>query len=85
MQTPTQSPFVKTLQLVAHQVGISSELRTKTGCTEGGLFSQHGIQTVVFGPGRAENNIHKPNEKVAVSDLENAVRFYREAIKTFCF
>lgn len=85
MRTPTHSAFVKTLQLIAHQVGISSELRTKTGCTEGGLFSQHGIQTVVFGPGRAENNIHKPNEKVSISDLENAVKFYREAIKTFCF
>ncbi len=64
--------------------GLSTELRTKSGCTEAGLYSAAGIPSVVFGPGRAAGNIHAPNEWISIPDLERAVEFYALLLTKVC-
>jgi len=79
-----ESAFVQNFQEILQGQGLSGDLETKAGCTEGSVFSSHGIETIVFGPGRAENNIHKPNEKVLVKELHQAVDVYEKVIEKFC-
>ena len=77
-------PFIEKTQKILQNIGLPGELKTKAGCTEGALFSSYGMPTLVIGPGKADNNIHKPNEKVAIKQLKDASRFYAKAIETFC-
>lgn len=84
MQGRRDSFLVKTLVGILQQMGLPGTLRTKSGCTEGALFAAHGMETVVIGPGISENNIHKPNERVPVKQLHQAVTFYERTIEHFC-
>ena len=45
--------------------------------TEGGLFQNVGIPTVVCGPGHIEH-AHKPNEFVEIAQLDACERFLRK-------
>jgi acetylornithine deacetylase/succinyl-diaminopimelate desuccinylase-like protein len=45
------------------------------------VYSALGIDTVVFGPGHAAGNIHRPNEHVPLADLYAAIEIYAAAIK----
>jgi acetylornithine deacetylase/succinyl-diaminopimelate desuccinylase-like protein len=76
--------FVQEFKQILQERGIAPILDTKAGCTEGGLFSSSGMETVVFGPGVSANNIHKPNERVPIDHLEKAVRVYESTIEKFC-
>ena len=40
--------------------------------TEAGLFQQHGVSTVICGPGSIEQ-AHKPDEFIAVSELDRCL------------
>ena len=65
LATPTDS---EAAQLVALLSG-SSEFGTVAFGTEGGLFEQAGIPTVVCGPGSMDQG-HKPDEFVSVEQLQ---------------
>lgn len=84
LATPSDSlPVAWSLAALA-EAGLSTELHTKAGCTEAGLYAAAGIPSVVFGPGQAAGNIHAPNEWVAISDLERAVEFYTILFEKVC-
>ena len=56
----------------------------KSGTTEASVFAARGIDTVVFGPGRAGGNIHRPNEHVPLADLHAAIDVYTAVVKELC-
>jgi acetylornithine deacetylase/succinyl-diaminopimelate desuccinylase-like protein len=57
------------------------ETGVKAGCTEAGIYASKGIVPVVFGPGPSTGVIHAPNEYNLVSEVEGALRFYRELLR----
>ena len=68
--------------LTARGLPVAPEL--KSGTTEASVYAAAGIDTVVFGPGQAGGNIHRPNECVPVSELEAAVQIYADVILRLC-
>ena len=80
--TIATSPALET----AEQEAITALVRALTGdreqrkvayATEAGLFQHIGIPTIVFGPGDIQN-AHKPNEFVAISQLQRCEEFLRK-------
>jgi len=65
-------------------MGERAEGATKPTCTEAAVFSQVGIDTIVFGPGVSEGNVHRPNEHNFLSHCEKAIAFYTRMIERFC-
>ncbi len=69
---------------ILNELNIPTKLLTKPALTEASLYQQIAAQVVVFGPGMATNNIHKPNEHNLISQLHQAVSFYKKVIESFC-
>ncbi|MGH9391634.1 MAG: M20/M25/M40 family metallo-hydrolase, partial [Vicinamibacteria bacterium] len=65
-------------------MGERAEGATKPTCTEAAVYSQVGIDTIVFGPGVSEGNVHRPNEHNFLSHCEKAIAFYTRMIERFC-
>ena len=65
-------------------MGERAEGATKPTCTEAAVYSQVGIDTIVFGPGVSEGNVHRPNEHNFLSHCEKAIAFYTRMIGRFC-
>lgn len=61
--------------------GLPLEDGVKAGCTEAGVYASAGISPVVFGPGPSTGVIHAPDEYNLVSEVEGALRFYRELLR----
>ena len=68
--------------LRARRMTTTPEL--KSGTTEASVYAAHGIDTIVFGPGQAAGNIHRPNEHVALADLHAATDIYAAVIHELC-
>jgi acetylornithine deacetylase len=66
LATPPDSEAARLLELLAG----STEFGTVAFGTEGGLFNQAGIPTVVCGPGSMDQG-HKPDEFVTVEQLRD--------------
>jgi len=64
--------------------GLTADRELKSGTTEASVYSALGIDTVVFGPGQAAGNIHRPNEHVPLSDLHEAIEVYSAAVRDLC-
>ncbi len=64
--------------------GLSARFLAKSGCTEAGLYSRWGVSSAVLGPGVSRGNIHRPNERIAIGQLEAAVRIYERIIRRAC-
>ncbi len=58
-----------------------STLQTKPGSTEAAIYEKLGAQAIVFGPGKATGNIHRPNEYNSLRQLKQAVEFYERVLK----
>lgn len=80
---PESPPVVWSVSALA-ALGRSTTLRTKAGCTEAGLYARSGIPAVVFGPGVSAGNVHAPNERVSLADLERALEFYERLLEEVC-
>jgi succinyl-diaminopimelate desuccinylase len=65
-------------------MGEPAEGTTKPTCTEAAVYSQLGIDTIVFGPGISEGNVHRPNEQNSLRQCEKAIAFYTRMIERFC-
>lgn len=52
--------------------------------TEGPIYQEIGIPTIILGPGKVENNIHGPNEFIEIKQLYEAVKVYERFIKELC-
>jgi acetylornithine deacetylase/succinyl-diaminopimelate desuccinylase-like protein len=64
--------------------GLPVDLSVKPACTEAGLYRKWGVPAVVFGPGESGANIHAPNEKISLKQMEKATQFYEHAIRKIC-
>jgi len=56
----------------------------KSGTTEASVYQAAGMDTVIFGPGAAAGNIHRPNERVPLEHLTRAVDVYEGVIRRLC-
>lgn len=65
-------------------MGLEPAITTQPSTNEASIFSRLGIDCICFGPGRREDNVHTPQEHVAVLDLERATEFYKRIIERFC-
>lgn len=79
-----ESLLLRTLaaELAAH--GWGREPEVKSGTTEASVYQAAGMDTVVFGPGLATGNIHRPNERVPLEHLTRAVDVYEGVIRRLC-
>lgn len=60
-------------------VGLEPQVRVICGGTDGSIYNEKGIQTVVIGfGGKAE---HTQNENIAVEDMEKAVKMIQYVLK----
>ena len=68
---------------LAHELSGNRDIGKVSFGTEGSQFQAAGIATVVCGPGSIEQ-AHKPNEFVAVEQIERCERFMRRLMDRIC-
>jgi succinyl-diaminopimelate desuccinylase len=78
------SPFVKECQTILSGMQIGVDCKTQANSNESSLLHRVGIECLVFGAGLREGNVHTPQEKVKIDDVQKAIEFYRQAIERFC-
>ncbi len=83
-EAPKGSAVVTALESVLVERGMTTDPELKSGTTEASVYASAGVDTVVFGPGSASGNIHRPNERVPLADLEKAVAIYADVIRRLC-
>ena len=64
--------------------GLPVSLEVKPSCTEAGVYARWGVPAFIFGPGKAQGNIHAPNEYVDLKQVKKAAHFYARAIQSIC-
>ena len=79
LNVPRDHPLVVMAEKI---VGHKSEVAPYG--TEGPIYQEIGIPTIILGPGKVENNIHAPNEFIEIKQLQDAVKIYSEFIKNVC-
>ena len=82
LETPASSPVAEAALAAASGIDTSPSPVTPVGVTywtDGGHLSEHGIETIILGPGDIAD-AHGPRDRVAVRDLEAAVRIYRRIV-----
>jgi hypothetical protein len=70
------------IELGRRELPLETEI--KSGTTEAPVYQEAGMDAIVFGPGQAAGNIHKPNEHVPLADLERCIEVYRDLIIRLC-
>lgn len=80
----SKSILVKSAQSEMEKLGILSECRTMASANEASLFARTGIECICIGIGEREENIHTPNEKVSLQQIETAILFYEKMIERLC-
>lgn len=78
METDNDCGFVKDF---CSAVGIG-QTKAVGFTTDGPHFAALGAPVVIFGPGKSEV-CHKPDEYIEISDIENAVEYYKNIILKF--
>lgn len=84
LYTDESGTFMKTLSGAMSRAGIPSKVAAGSVCTEGAFFSERGIATVAFGPGRGPGNSHATDECNDLVQMEAGIRFYTQVIDSFC-
>lgn len=64
------------------RAGLPLETGVKAGCTEAGIYAAAGLKPIVFGPGPSTGVIHAPNEYNFLEDVDGAIRFYTELLRS---
>ena len=77
LDTPDGAPINTWMQKV---LNTDAPLAAVSYGTEGGLFSEAGVQTIVCGPGSIEQ-AHRPDEFVAMSELAACIEFMQASIE----
>lgn len=83
-RTSTDAEFVRVCQSQLANLGLESACATQSSTTEANVFSRFGMECLVIGAGRGVGNSHAPNEHVKISQLQEAVRFYKGVIERVC-
>ena len=78
LETDNNCDFVKDF---CSAVGVS-QTKAVGFTTDGPHFADLGAPVVIFGPGKSEV-CHKPDEYIEISDIENAVEYYKNIILRF--
>lgn len=78
------SPLRRRLRRVLRERGLPLDTEFKSGTTEATVYSRAGMDTLVFGPGEATGNIHRPNEHVPLDHLRRAVDVYQDIVVAMC-
>lgn len=78
------SRLLSVVHKVLEKHSIASELGFMSATTEAPVYQAAGMDVVVLGPGEAVGNIHRPNEKVAIADLDKAVEIYVDIVRAWC-
>jgi acetylornithine deacetylase/succinyl-diaminopimelate desuccinylase-like protein len=79
----TRGAFFEHLMRVSSAEGFSQEIGVAATCTEANIFQRLGVESLVFGPGRAQQS-HASEEHVNVLELQKAMRFYKRVIESYC-
>ena len=61
--------------------GVKAVTKTKASSTEAAVYSQHGTEVLVFGPGLSIGNVHRPNEYNSLEQLTKATEFYTRMLR----
>jgi len=77
-------PILHLARWVSRKSNLPFRLLKKPTCTEAGFLWEKGIPALVFGSGRAQGNIHAPNEFNDLRQIEKARCVYHELIKAYC-
>lgn len=78
------APVVRLMRRAMRRARVPVATAAKSGCSEAGWYQMVGIPSVVFGPGRAHGNIHRPNECNSLRQIRRAIAVYRAAIELAC-
>lgn len=82
--SPENSIFTKGCRNILSEMNLPNQLTSLSSTNESSLIARLKVDCLCFGPGLRENNIHTPNEHVAIDDLEKATTFYTKVIERFC-
>jgi acetylornithine deacetylase/succinyl-diaminopimelate desuccinylase-like protein len=83
-RTAEDSDLLAELMIELGVRGLPLEPELKSGATEAPVYQEAGMHPLIFGPGQAAGNIHKPNEHVSLADLHACVEIYRDLIMRAC-
>lgn len=78
------SPLLHSLHDVLRDSGLPVDPELKSGTTEAAQYRDAGLDVLVFGPGEAAGNIHRPNEHVPLAHLRRAVDIYEAMVRRLC-
>ena len=84
MRDAREGLLMETAVQALEDIGSPAEPASKATCTEAAVYSQIGIDTIVFGPGVSQGNVHRPNEHNLLSQCEKAIEFYKRMIERLC-
>ena len=80
-RSESESITVELAMAAMARASLPPKTGVKTGCTEAGIYAAAGLTPVVIGPGPSTGVIHAPNEYNLLSDVDAAMRFYRELLQ----
>jgi len=78
------SPLLHSLHGVLRDCRLPLDPELKSGTTEAAPYRSAGLDVLVFGPGEAAGNIHRPNERVPEAHLRRAVDVYEAMVRRVC-
>lgn len=78
------SPLLQIVDAVLQSRGRNPDRAFKSGTTEAPVYQEAGMDALVLGPGAAAGNIHRPNERMPLSELFEAIEIYTDVILRFC-
>jgi acetylornithine deacetylase/succinyl-diaminopimelate desuccinylase-like protein len=76
--------WLKTVTQTIQDLGGKPEPRPSPLGSEAGAFHQKGFSVLSLGPGFARSNLHGPNERISMTQLQQAVGFYERMIEKVC-
>ncbi|MCM2280294.1 MAG: M20/M25/M40 family metallo-hydrolase [Bdellovibrionaceae bacterium] len=83
-RTSPDAEFVRVCQGELQRLGRDGQCATQSATNEANVFSRFGMECVVIGAGQGVGNSHTPNEHVKISQLQEAIRFYKGVVSRVC-
>ena len=82
-ENDAKSELIEASRAILKKMNLPDDLQTKAGSSEASIYRQAGADTIVIGPGTSRGVIHKPNEYNSITQLHQAVEFYKSVIERF--
>lgn len=81
VKIPEDAEVVNIAKEAVRSVGLEPQVRLICGGTDGSIYNEKGIQTVVIGMGAKSE--HSKDENIAVADMEKGVRMIQHIFEEF--